>query len=76
MTPTSDVITASSGRKPCRSNARIANVTIPVRTPATKSGIPKSKLNPSAAPRNSARSVAMATNSMRIHMVQTAQRGN
>ena len=54
----------------------MANVVAPVRTPATKSGIPKRRLNPRAAPRNSARSVAMATASMISHMAQTAQRGN
>ena len=34
---------------------------MPVSTPAGKSGMWKSRLKPSAAPRNSARSVAMAT---------------
>jgi len=68
-------MTASSGRKPWRSNANMANVTTPVRTPATNSGMPKSRLKPKAAPRNSARSVAMATNSIKTHMVHTASVG-
>ena len=41
--------------------ARIANVTTPVSTPAGSSGMPKSRWKPSAAPTNSARSVAIAT---------------
>src|SRR3989442_384949 len=38
----------------------MANVQSPVSTPAASSGMPKSRLKPTAAPRNSARSVAIA----------------
>ena len=44
--------------------------------PASQSGIPSSRLKPIAAPRNSARSVAMATTSIKPHIAQTAPGGN
>jgi len=47
-----------------------------VSRPATQRGIPNSRWNPNAAPRNSARSVAMATSSMRTHMMSTTGPGN
>ena len=50
----------------------MTNVAMPVRMPASQSGIPSSRLKPIAAPRNSARSVAMATISINAHIVQTA----
>ena len=40
----------------------------------THKGMPKSRLNPRAAPRNSARSVAMATSSISTHMTHTTGR--
>ena len=60
ITPTNAVITASSGRKPKRWRPRIANVVAPVISAAGNSPIPKSRWKPIAAPRNSARSVAIA----------------
>ena len=47
-----------------------------VRMPAIQSGMPNSRLKPSAAPRNSARSVAMATSSISTHMIHTTGAGN
>ena len=63
ITATNAVITASSGRKPYRWSPRIRNVITPVMTAAGKSGMWSSSLIPSAAPRNSARSVAIAITS-------------
>ena len=54
-------MTASRCRTPRSSAARIANATTPVMSPASSSGMPKSRWKPSAAPMNSARSVAIAT---------------
>ena len=63
ITPTKAAITASKVRRPRRCNPRITKVQMPVMTAAGKSAIPKSRWNPSAAPRNSARSVAIAISS-------------
>ena len=60
-TPTNAVIPASSRRSPSRCRARIANAPAPASTPAGKSGIPKIRLRPSAAPTTSAMSHAIAT---------------
>ena len=62
-TPTRPAITASSRRKPRRCSARITKAPAPAIRPAGKSGIPNRRLRPSAAPTNSARSVAIATSS-------------
>ncbi len=56
-------MTASSGLKPLRCNSSIPNAPTAVSRPAGKSGIPKSRLRASAAPMNSARSVAIAMTS-------------
>ena len=53
-------IVASSGRKPNRCSPRMRNAAIAVRIAAGKSPIPNRRCMPSAAPRNSARSVAIA----------------
>ena len=55
-TPTSAAITASSRRKPRCWRARIANAPAPAISAAGKSGIPNSRLRPSAAPTTSAMS--------------------
>ena len=52
------------------------NVASAVTSPAIHNGMPNSRLNPTAAPRNSARSVAMATTSISSHSPITTQRGN
>ena len=62
-TPTRTVIPASSRRKPICCRARIAKAPAPAMIPAGKSGIPNSRLRPSAAPTTSAMSVAIATTS-------------
>ena len=67
MTPTSAAMTASSRRKPERWRARITNAPEPARSAAGKSGMPKRRWSPSAAPSTSARSVAMAISSAWIH---------
>jgi len=56
--------------------ARMRKVVAPVRRPATRRGIPNRRLNPIAAPRNSARSVAIATISMRATWPYTVQRAS
>ena len=68
---------ASRWRKPpfvC--SARIANANTPVRRPAQTSGMPKSRFSPSAAPMNSARSVAIAITSAWIHREMVTGVGN
>ena len=63
MKPTMAAIVASKGRKPKRWRPRIAKAATPVMTAAGKSEIPSRRWKPSAAPRNSARSVAIAITS-------------
>jgi hypothetical protein len=60
-TPTSAVIAASSRRKPPTSIVRTANAAIAASSAEIHSGSPKTRCSPSAAPVNSARSVAIAT---------------
>ncbi len=67
ITPTMALITASSGLKPRRCNSSIPKAPTAVRSPAGKSGIPKSKFRARAAPINSARSVAIAMTSAWTH---------
>ena len=74
-TPTSAVIAASRRRKPPTSIARTANVASPARTAQLHIGSPKTRCSPSAAPVNSARSVAIATASACSHSSSTARRG-
>ena len=62
-TPASAAITASSRRKPRCWRARIPNAPAPAINAAGKSGIPNSRLRPSAAPTTSATSQAIATTS-------------
>ena len=74
-TPTSAVIPASSRRKPICCRARIPNAPAPAISPAGKSGMPKSRLRPSAAPTTSAMSVAIATSSACSQRPIEARRG-
>ena len=75
-TPTSPVITASSRRNPCTSMASTANVATPASSAETPIDTPNSKCSPSAAPVNSARSVAIATASACSHRPTTNRRGS
>jgi hypothetical protein len=75
-TPTSEVIAASSRRKPPTSMASTANVPSPASTAQVSSGSPTTRCSPSAAPVNSARSVAIATASACSHSSTTALRGS
>ena len=75
-TATKAVIVASSRRNPQTSMLRIANAATPVRIPATHSGRPNTSCRPSAAPTNSARSVAIATASACSHRNTTTRNGN
>ena len=75
MIPKSAVIASSKRRKPCVCSSRIANAIAPVMIPAGKSGTPKSRLSPIAAPRNSAISVDIAITSACTHMPQVNTRG-
>ena len=63
ITPTNTAITASRRRKPVAWSARIANAQQTAITAPHPSGIPNSRLSPSAAPSTSARSVAIAITS-------------
>ena len=74
-TPTSAVIPASSRRKPICCRARIAKAPAPAISPAGKSGMPKSRLRPSAAPTTSAMSQAIATSSACSQRPIEARRG-
>ena len=60
-------IAASNGRNPQLWRASSANATIAVSTVETARLVPSSRLKPIAAPRNSARSVAIAITSAWIH---------
>ena len=51
-------------------------VATPVKSAPTRSGTPMSSWKPSAAPRNSAKSVDMATISISTHMANTTGLGN
>ena len=75
-TPTSAAIAASIRRKPPTSIASTANVAAPASSADTHSGRPKTRLSPSAAPVNSARSVAIATASACSHKTMTTPRGS
>src|SRR5215208_4629808 len=75
MTPTIAVMTASSGLNPLRCNSSIPNAPTAVSRPAGKSGIPKSRFKASAAPMNSARSVAIAMTSAWTHSKNVTGRG-
>ncbi len=61
--PSRATIASSKRRTPCTCSARIANTIAPAISPAGSSGTPKSRFRPSAAPRNSAMSVAIAITS-------------
>ena len=63
ITPTKTAITASRRRKPVACSARIAKAQRTAITAPHPSGIPNSRLSPSAAPSTSARSVAIAITS-------------
>ena len=52
------------------------NATTAVISPAGNSGIPNSRFSPTAAPTNSATSVAMATSSACTHSPRETARGN
>jgi hypothetical protein len=75
-TPTSTVIAASSRRKPPTSIARTANVARAASKAETQIDRPNTRFSPSAAPVNSARSVAMATTSACSHRNMTWLRGS
>src|ERR1700733_3710161 len=68
MTPTSIAIVTSSGRKPFLSSCRMASVITPVAVSPHNSETCNSSEIPSAPPRNSATSVAIAAISEAIHM--------
>ena len=74
MTPISAAIVASSRRKPRVCSARIPKAATPVRRAAGKSGMPKRRLSPIAAPVNSARSVAIAITSAWIQRRKLVRR--
>jgi hypothetical protein len=61
--PSRPAIASSNLRYPRCSRARMPNATAAVIRPAGNNGTPKSRFNPTAAPTNSARSVAMAMTS-------------
>jgi hypothetical protein len=63
ITPTMEEMTASSGLKPRRCRVSMPKTPTPVSNPAGNKGMPKSKFKASAAPMNSARSVAIAMTS-------------
>jgi len=75
MIPSSAVIASSNRRKPRPWSSRIANAITPVIRPAISIGTPNRRLSPSAAPRNSAMSVAIAITSAWIHIPHVTQRG-
>jgi hypothetical protein len=66
---------SSKRRYPRCSRARIANAITAVIRPAGNSGTPKSRYNPTAAPTNSARSVAIAMISACTHSPRDTGRG-
>ena len=74
--PSRAVIASSNPRWPRCCRPRIPNAITPVSRPATKSGTPKIRFRPIAAPRNSATSVAIAITSACTHSPQLTQRGN
>ena len=74
ITPTRPAMTASSGRKPRACRPRIAKAMTPVTRPARNSGVPNSRWKPSAAPMNSARSVAIAIASAWIQSANDVRR--
>jgi len=70
---TSAVSVASSRRNPRTCMPRIVNAARPVITPHSHSDSPKTRFMPSAAPTNSARSVAIATASACSHSSTTTR---
>ena len=76
ITPTRTVIVASRRRKPNDWRPRMPKAATPVIRAAVNSGMPKRRYRPSAAPTNSARSVAIAISSAWTQRKKTTGRGN
>ena len=75
-TATSPVSVASSRRKPQTCMPRMMKAATPASTAASHSDRPNTRCRPSAAPTNSARSVAIATASACSHSSTLARRPN